>query len=97
MSQSGGLYCKNHGGHIGRCAECEIESLQARVKELERHLAANVKSKWELAEQLHKLKRVVDAAKTFFIEREKGEVCDCLGSHYSDLQDTLGELDGEKK
>jgi hypothetical protein len=39
---------------------------------------------------------VIQAAFTFFIEREKGEVCDCLTPHYGKLQDALGALEQVK-
>lgn len=39
MSNSGGLHCKNHGGHIGPCKDCVIDDLKNQLENIANDLS----------------------------------------------------------
>ena len=66
---------------------------EADIRRLVRHLRfiEHLQQRKHKAEPL--VSNVVAAAWTFFIEREKGETCDCLTEYYNNLHDALGALE----
>lgn len=68
--------------------------MNALLLEVDESIVNDIRSAIEA--EIEKSAKVVHAALTFFVEREKGDICDCLTEHYGKLQDALGEYLGEE-